>query len=627
MSLKIKKLTATSGYLENAPLEFSDGLNCIIGARGTCKSTIVETIRFLFDADKDKIKQLISEPIGGADSNQFRGLISATLSAGIARCTVVDGHGDESIEVVIERDINSGESRIFRDNVKEISDKRILNNVEIYSQGDLQKIAESGEKRLELIDKHHKASVDKLNNDLVQYKTELISIGQELKEKKILIENRRAEIKTLPIYQQQLSQLKAQQPEFNPELLDERELYTERMKILRQVTDVSELYTDILSKVDQLIQHDITYKIAADELISLNVEAATPIINKFINISSFLNIIESNKQLIQPTQDDEIAKLVAAIEGLNDKYYNLRQAQQDVNESLKQQDMLLKQISYLEEIQKELEEIIDAESILIDRRKILRIKIEKASDEIYNLRLTEVEKINCQFSDNVILTLKQSALCHGYRDKLINLLAGSRLRNREEIASDIANNIAPSDLVDMVECGDSQRLSSLLDRDLSQMARLVSFLLDNNEFYEIEGETFADELEIQLFIDNVPKRVDQLSKGQKATALLPLILRDAPYPLIFDQPEDDLDNRFICETLISDGINKLKHSRQLIFVTHNANIPVLGDAENVIVMTMKTPHKADVPHTGDVENVKEDILRLLEGGEEAFNMRRQKYNI
>jgi len=627
MSLKIKRLTTTSGYLENASLEFSEGLNCIIGARGTCKSTIVETIRFLFDADRDKIKQLISEPTGGADSSQFRGLISATLGAGIARCTAVDGHGDESIEVVIERDVNSGESRIFRDNVKEISDKRILNKIEIYSQGDLQKIAESGEKRLELIDKHHKINVDKLNNDLMQYKKELISIGFELKEKKILIENRRAEIKSLPIYQKQLSELKAQQPEFHPELIDERDRYTERMKILKRVTEVSELYTDIFNNADQIIQHEATYKIAADELIALGVDAANPIINKFLNISAFIDVITSNKQLLQPAQSDEIANLVTAVEGLNDKYYKLRQAQQEVNESLKQQDMLLKQISYLVEIQKELDEIVDAERILVDRRKLLRMKIEKASDDIYNLRLAEVEKINYQFSDNVILTLKQSALCHGYKEKLISLLAGSRLRNREEIAEDIANNVVPSDLVDIVENGDSQRLSSLLDRDLSQMARLVSYLLDSNEFYEIEGETFADELEIQLFIDKVPKRVDQLSKGQKATALLPLILRDAPYPLIFDQPEDDLDNRFICETLISDGINKLKQSRQLIFVTHNANIPVLGDADNVIVMAMKTPHKADVPHTGDVENVKDDILRLLEGGEDAFNMRRQKYNI
>ena len=109
-----------------------------------------------------------------------------------------------------------------------------------------------------------------------------------------------------------------------------------------------------------------------------------------------------------------------------------------------------------------------------------------------------------------------------------------------------------------------------------------------------------------------------------ATALLPLILRSADYPLIFDQPEDDLDNRFIYKTLV-EIVRSLKLERQLIFVTHNANIPVLGEADRVIVMQMETPLTAGSPVYGTVDEVKEHILNILEGGKEAFQQRQQKY--
>jgi hypothetical protein len=69
----------------------------------------------------------------------------------------------------------------------------------------------------------------------------------------------------------------------------------------------------------------------------------------------------------------------------------------------------------------------------------------------------------------------------------------------------------------------------------------------------------------------------------------------------------------------------LKARRQLIFVTHNANIPVLGDADSVLVMSMIHPSKAAAPRSGDVISQKDQILSLLEGGAEAFRLRHDKY--
>src|SRR6476646_8689155 len=78
VSFRISRLTTTDGHLRDVPIEFADGLNCTIGARGTCKSTIVETIRFLFDVDRDRVDVLLDAP-SSSGGPPHRGLIAATL--------------------------------------------------------------------------------------------------------------------------------------------------------------------------------------------------------------------------------------------------------------------------------------------------------------------------------------------------------------------------------------------------------------------------------------------------------------------------------------------------------------------------------------------------------------------
>lgn len=308
----------------------------------------------------------------------------------------------------------------------------------------------------------------------------------------------------------------------------------------------------------------------------------------------------------------------------NENYYRLRQTQQAVNESLKREDSIKQQIIQIEKLEKELERLTSEEQELVRKRKSMRETVQRLNDQIYRLRLNEVEQINAQHCQVVLLSLEQGARSHDYKELLANLLQGSRLRHQEEVVKDISQKIRPSDLVDIVESGDSQRLAAVLTRDLGQMARLVSFLVDNQDLYLLEGVVFDDRLEITLYDGDVPKPVGQLSKGQIATAMLPLILRPAGYPLVFDQPEDDLDNSFIYSTLV-EHIRQLKTQRQLIFVTHNANIPVLGEADCVIVMKMESPVRAGAPLFGTVDKVKREILNLLEGGADAFKRRQRRY--
>ncbi len=131
------------------------------------------------------------------------------------------------------------------------------------------------------------------------------------------------------------------------------------------------------------------------------------------------------------------------------------------------------------------------------------------------------------------------------------------------------------------------------------------------------------------------KALDQLSKGQKASAVLLLLLLGGDghvaTPLLVDQPEDDLDNRFVTDGIVP-TLRREKMRRQFLFATHNANIPVLGDAELIVGLEAtgeagqgRCSAREDRMGSIDVETVRELVGELLEGGRRAFDLRRKKY--
>jgi hypothetical protein len=142
------------------------------------------------------------------------------------------------------------------------------------------------------------------------------------------------------------------------------------------------------------------------------------------------------------------------------------------------------------------------------------------------------------------------------------------------------------------------------------------------------------EIELNTAPDGEPatwQTLQALSTGQKATAVLLLLLLESEAPLVVDQPEDDLDNRFITEGVVP-IMRQEKRRRQFVFSTHNANIPVLGDAELILGLAAsgeaKEGHARIAPeHMGSIDSgpVRELVEEILEGGKAAFEMRRSKY--
>jgi len=123
------------------------------------------------------------------------------------------------------------------------------------------------------------------------------------------------------------------------------------------------------------------------------------------------------------------------------------------------------------------------------------------------------------------------------------------------------------------------------------------------------------------------KPLQEHSLGQRASAMMLFILsRNDNDLIIIDQPEDDLDNQTIYEDVIK-LIRKIKASVQFIFATHNANFPVLGDAEQVIACTYRSDRIETRTGSIDCPDIQQSIVNIMEGGEEAFNRRKEIYQL
>jgi len=117
-----------------------------------------------------------------------------------------------------------------------------------------------------------------------------------------------------------------------------------------------------------------------------------------------------------------------------------------------------------------------------------------------------------------------------------------------------------------------------------------------------------------------------LSEGQRNTVLLNLMLARGEGPIVIDQPEDELDSSFIYRTLVRD-LRAAKSKRQLIVATHNANLPVNADAEQIYALEARDGRgKARAQGGLDRKGVAEAVLDIMEGSEQAFKQRSEKYH-
>ena len=169
---------------------------------------------------------------------------------------------------------------------------------------------------------------------------------------------------------------------------------------------------------------------------------------------------------------------------------------------------------------------------------------------------------------------------------------------------------------------------NLLDEGDSLTANFLNALQRADRINVDAIERFLPEDAVETKVrdqERVFKPIDLGSIGLKSTAVLSLLLAAKDQPLIIDQPEDDLDNHYVY-TVVVNLLRKRKFSRQIIIATHNANIPVNGDAESIAAFeVVDRMGRLKVLGSIDRLDVKEEVSMIMEGSAEAFRLRRDRY--
>lgn len=203
---------------------------------------------------------------------------------------------------------------------------------------------------------------------------------------------------------------------------------------------------------------------------------------------------------------------------------------------------------------------------------------------------------------------------------------------------------------------DSSIRSDALERILFSERDLAKYIEDKQQIRraidEYEGaeinksiiqQLFDDEIFLEKFhlllamkyfdIENVQVQTTlggqllrSTSFGERCGIVLAIIVAAGTNPIVIDQPEDNLDGRFISEVLVK-LLRKQKGNRQIILVTRDANVVIGSDAEQILILETKDGRTSVLPCTIENNELREKYIWILDGGEEAFNTREKKYDI
>ncbi len=309
---------------------------------------------------------------------------------------------------------------------------------------------------------------------------------------------------------------------------------------------------------------------------------------------------------------DVLVKINEKKEGLKEEFAKIKRefATDTINP-----DNFLNLNRQIDTAQLKLQEIEKSEK----KREELRTSLLERLSELNNLWLeeykvlkTEVDRINV--ADNKLqIEVVFKGRKDKYLEKLKNTFKGTNIyaTSYQEI-SNIYN-----DFVEIYK--DSSKLDNILNEN-----QVVDF---KRRFAENMQELLSYKVDNKIIINYNGKSLDKHSLGQRASALILFLLAQKENNvLIIDQPEDDLDNQTIYDEVIKE-LKKIKGSMQFIFATHNANIPVLGDSEKVVACSYD--EKKISVHSGTIDNhqTQRFIVDIMEGGDEAFNRRKNIYSI
>lgn len=249
-------------------------------------------------------------------------------------------------------------------------------------------------------------------------------------------------------------------------------------------------------------------------------------------------------------------------------------------------------------------------------RDILGASVNKLHEfwrERFTERHAEVQRLQDELPEDIRLQTAFKAKRNAFAEFLRSKLKGSGLQTASYESLQTT----------FVDGGDLYQRRAELEHYLTEGAALKvrAALLDN--LHDFLSYRTPDE----KFILYKEKPLSDYSLGQRATVILYILMHLKRHPvIIIDQPEDDLDNETLYTHFIRQLLDRKEHT-QFIFATHNPNIPVLGDAEQTIVCRKEGDSYAFDHGSIDAKAIQQRIVTVMEGGEAAFQRRKDIYQL
>jgi energy-coupling factor transporter ATP-binding protein EcfA2 len=614
-------VTWEGGFLGDTSVHFNGNLNVLVGGRGTGKSTMIESMRYALGLD----------PLGDEARKAHEGVIRYVLRPGTKVSLLVRSHKPSQRCYTIERSVPN--PPIVKDEAGEVltlSPRDVMPDVQVFGQHEISELTKSREKLTLLLERFVERDPTLLGRKA--------KLRLELERSRSRIVDVRRETKALDERLAALPALEETQKRFKEAGLEER--LKEKSLLIRE----ERVFANVAERLEPVrtLHKDLVEGLPLDAaFVSPKALEGLPNAAILAEIETILGTLSKKLQAVA----GQLAKLLvdadSALAKTKATWTERRKVIEETYEKLLR-ELQKSKIDGAEFIR--LRQQIEELRPLRDRKEALkrdlttheahRRKLLSEWQDVKDSEYQEIQKAAKKVSRKLHDRVRVEVTMAGNRDPLEQLLrevggnisaALDRLRSLEQLSL--------SEFVRRCREGKDSLMQhyGLPSGSAERIAQADPGLFMKIEELDLPATT---NIELNTAPEGEPpvwQTLEALSTGQKATAVLLLLLLESEAPLVIDQPEDDLDNRFITEGVVP-MMRQEKGRRQFVFSTHNANIPVLGDAELILGLAATgeaSEGHAKIPpqHMGSIDSkpVCELVEEILEGGKDAFEMRRSKY--
>ena len=592
----IESISFQGGKFDGQTITFSCELNTLIGIRGSGKSSILEAIRYVLgltaQMDKEYKESLVKNVFG---------------SGGKATLSVIDKHGKRySISRIFGERINVLDESGNDLNINPIS---LFDGVQYFGQKDLSSSAD-----------HENGLLEKLISGRIGQPSNLDSCVNEL----VRTVERLLDVSKIP---QQMAETTTQQTELEHKLsiFQEKGVADKLKKQSGYATDATKLET-IKNRIDTILR-DMRNAFSKNSVLANALDGYSSDFNKdiFEDVATVLSLIDGQLTQIgsciaeiekqRSGMEELISRLKARADSLADEFAEIKREIQDETLDV---DSFVKMTTDLQKTKEKLKQLSEKAASKSKIEASFTKAIRERNDALlatYNAYKAETERINHNQTElRIEITFKGDR--EGFKSQMKNDFKGTGISDiKYQAICDAFTDYAA--IIEDWIIFDGNKLKSMVSP--GEYVKLEDKL--RNQYEELLSRQVENKVDIYYH----GKLLRQHSIGQRASALILFILTQDNNDVIFiDQPEDDLDNKVIYDEVITAIVQK-KPYMQFIFATHNANIPVLGDSERVLVVEFKES-KIDVAQGNiDLDSTHKQIVDIMEGGKEAFDKRQLIY--